>query len=87
MVILLIAFLSVYILHVPSFLGVNNAGTAHGLMLSLTTPLLMSSVTYSTLHVVLDSSYKLLGWIKLLLESNQYDVEYLSLVVDHQVIH
>ena len=42
-VILFIALLSTHILHVPSFFGTNNVRTAHGLMLSLTSPLFISS--------------------------------------------
>ena len=45
MVILLIALLSVHILHVLSFLGDNNVGTTQGLMLSLTKPFFISYVT------------------------------------------
>ena len=46
MVILFICFLSMHILHVLSCFGVNNVGTTQGLMLSLTTPFFISSVTY-----------------------------------------
>ena len=46
MVILLIYMLSVYILHVLSFFRVNNAGTTHGVMISLTMPFFISYFTY-----------------------------------------
>ena len=46
MVILLMALLSMHILHIPSFFGVNNVGTKHWLMLSYTNPFCISSFTY-----------------------------------------
>ena len=52
--ILLIALIFVHVLHVLSFFRVNNAGTTHGLMISLTTPFFISYVTCrlsSTCHV------------------------------------
>ena len=44
-VMLLIALQSTHILQVPSFLGTSSIGTAHGLMLSLTCPLVSNSLT------------------------------------------
>ena len=52
--ILLIAWLSIHILHEPSFLGVKGAGTAHGLRLSRIYPFKSNSSTWR-----LNSSYAL----------------------------
>ncbi|KAK4584006.1 hypothetical protein RGQ29_021942 [Quercus rubra] len=48
-VILLMARLSTHIRQLLFFFGVNNAGTAHGLVLSLICPLLRSSSTCPSL--------------------------------------